>query len=194
MIAWLEGTLLEKRPAACVLVCGGVGYGVRVPASTYARLPIEGGAARLFIHTHVRESAIELFGFSTSAERDMFELLLTISGIGPRLALNLLSGVSPQDLINAIARQDPARLDIVPGIGRKTAEKIVFELKDKIPSAVESPAGKAGGIAEELSSALVNLGYKRPLAERAAQKVLREKGQGGSFEELVRHALQGLAK
>ncbi|MEW6774831.1 MAG: Holliday junction branch migration protein RuvA [Bdellovibrionota bacterium] len=194
MIAWLEGTLREKNTTRCVVVCGGVGYGVRVPASTYARLPEVGGKAAFFIHTHVREDALELFGFGTRAEQEAFELLLSISGIGPRVALNILSGISPGDLFGAILSGNPDRLRVVPGVGRKTAEKIVFELKDKLPAgAVEgAPAAGPAGTAADLASALVNLGYKRPLAERVVQKILREQGEEAAFDELLRSALQEL--
>jgi len=195
MIAYLEGTLREKSPTRCVVACNGVGYGVRVPASTYAKLPAEGGKALLHIHTHVRENAIELFGFSTFNEQQVFELLLEVSGIGPRVALNTLSGISAEDLLRAVSSADVTRLSKIPGVGKKTAEKMVFELKDKLPRiAAEAGLPRPSGPLEDLVSALVNLGYKQSHAEAAAQKVLEEIGKDASFDQLFRAALKGMGK
>lgn len=200
MIAWLEGILKEKNPQRCVVVCAGVGYGVMVPATTYARLPAEGQAAGLYIHTHVREGAIELFGFGTKEERTGFETLIKISGVGPKLALGILSGISPAELAQAVADSDKARLGVIPGIGKKTAEKILFELRDKLPAlpgAAAASGARAGapasaGVQGDLVSALVNLGYKAPLAEKAAATAIKELGDDAGFDDLFRSALQQL--
>ena len=200
LIAWLEGILKEKNPQRCVLVCAGVGYGVVVPATTYARLPAEGKAAGLYIHTNVREGAIELFGFGTKDERTSFETLIKISGVGPKLAVNILSGISPGELAQAVADGDKARLGVIPGIGKKTAEKILFELRDKLPAlpgggaaAAAGAAAPAGGVRGDLVSAMMNLGYKPPLAEKAAATAIKELGEDAGFDDLFRSALQQLA-
>jgi Holliday junction DNA helicase RuvA len=197
MIAWLEGILKDKNPRRCVIVCAGVGYGVMVPATTYARLPAEGEPAGLHIHTNVREGAIELFGFGTREEQISFETLIKINGVGPRLAMNILSGISPADLARAVADADKARLGVIPGIGKKTAEKILFELRDKLPALPGGSGGAAvpaapGGIVGDLISALINLGYKPLLAEKAARGALKEAGETAEFDDLFRRALQEL--
>lgn len=196
MIAWLEGTLREKTPARCVVVCGGVGYSVAVPASTFARLPAETGRAELFVHTHVREGAIELYGFHSRREREVFELLLDVSGIGPRMAINILSGIPPEELLSALSRGDKARLDVIPGVGKKTAEKILFELRDKASKVGLEGEGVAAAspTTTDVISALVNLGYKRPQAETAARKVLDGSGADRPFDELFRAALQEISR
>lgn len=197
MIAWLEGILKEKNPRRCVVVCAGVGYGVMVPATTYARMPDEGKNVGLHIHTNVREGAIELFGFGTADEQTSFETLIRLSGVGPRLAMNILSGISPAELAQAVADGDKARLGVIPGIGKKTAEKILFELRDKLP-ALPGAGGAAvpaapGGMVGDLISALVNLGYKAPLADKAARNAIKAAGEDAEFDDLFRRALQELS-
>src|SRR5512145_1339803 len=173
MIALLRGTLLDKAPNRLILDVGGVGYDVQVPLSTYYVLGDPGTPTSLRIHTHVREEAIALFGFATALELDLFERLIAISGIGPKLALAVLSGIEPAELITAIRLQDVARLTAIPGIGKKTAERIGLELKDRLPPAIQGTGPAAASASprdqmrDDLLSALMNLGYQRPAAEKA---------------------------
>lgn len=180
MIAHLRGPLLTKSPNQVTVECAGVGYDVIISVSTYSALPREGAEARLHIHTHVREDQFALFGFFEVAEKRLFEKLLTISGIGPKLAITVLSGVDASRLIAAIRSGDHATLTRIPGIGKKTAERVVLELKDKLddlaaatvptPSTPGAPALTAVG--EDALSALINLGYARPIALRALETAL----------------------
>ena len=196
MIGHLSGTILEKHPNQIMLDVGGVGYDVQIPISTYSSLADTGAAASLRIHTHVREDAIVLFGFSTAEEKALFERLISVSGIGPKLALAVLSGLPTSGLVTAIRSSDIAALVRIPGVGKKTAERMVLELKDKL-AAVEV-AGKAAAAAEsgpdynaldkDVLSALLNLGCARPAAEEALRKV-KEKGQPAAFEAYFRAAL-----
>jgi Holliday junction DNA helicase RuvA len=198
VIAHLRGRVLEKRPNRLVIEAGGVGYDVTVPLSTFYGLGEAGQEIALRIHTHVREDALSLFGFATRLEQDLFERLIGISGIGPKLAIAVLSGLEPPLLIRAIGQGDVARLTSIPGVGKKTAERIVLELKDRLPGV---PAGVApeGGLAEEpvlrddLLSALINLGYHRPLAEKAVDTAIRSL-PGGDFERTLKQALRELAR
>ena len=199
MIAVLRGTLLEKQPSRVVVDVAGVGYDVQVPLSTFYGLGEPGAGVTLRIHTHVREDAIALFGFSTPLEQDLFERLIAISGIGPKLALAVLSGIEPADLIRAIKTQDVARLTKIPGIGKKTAERIGLELKDRLPQ----PALAAGPapvsarpedqFRDDLLSALLNLGYQRPAAEKAIDHVLKDSA-GIGFEHALRDVLRSMMK
>jgi Holliday junction DNA helicase RuvA len=194
MIARLRGTVLEKAPTRVVLDVGGVGYEVHVPLSSFGGVGDPGTAVTLHVHTHVREDALLLFGFATPLEQSLFERLITISGIGPRLALAVLSGLPPAELVEAIAGADLGRLTSIPGIGRKTAERIVLELKDKLAAAGGAePARAAGGPREDLVSALVNLGYHRAAAEKAVNQALASVPDGG-FEAALRHALRSLTR
>lgn len=198
MIAYLRGRILEKRPNRLVLDAGGVGYDVSVPLSTFYGLGEPGQETALRIHTHVREDALSLYGFATRLEQDLFERLIGISGIGPKLAISVLSGLEPPMLIRAIGQADVARLTSIPGVGRKTAERIVLELKDRLPevSAADSPGD---GLADEpvlrddLLSALINLGYHRPLAEKAVDAAIRSL-PGSDFERTLKQALRELAR
>jgi holliday junction DNA helicase RuvA len=199
MIAFLRGPLLEKQPNRLVVDVQGVGYEVHVPLSTFYRMPEPGDVVTLRIHTHVREDALALFGFVTHLELQIFERLIGISGIGPRLALAVLSGIEVPDLIRAVQLADVARLTAIPGVGKKTAERIVLELKDRLP---QSLAGLgAGGETEvegadlrrDLLSALLNLGYHRPLAEQAIDAALKSGGEP-TFERRLKQALQQLAR
>ena len=198
MIATLHGVLTEKNPSRLVVDVGGVGYEVNVPLSTFYALGERGAEVDLRIHTHVRQETLSLFGFATRLEVDLFERLITISGVGPRLALAVLSGLEPPELLRAIQNSDIVRLQGIPGVGKKTAERISLELKDKLPAnAVDEgvttdPGNDTEGIRNDVMSALLNLGYHRSLAERAVNEVLTDKL--GTFEEALRQALRELAK
>lgn len=202
MIAHLRGTLLEKTPRSVVVENHGVGYEVSVPLSTFYALPDEGEVA-LHVHTNVREDAITLFGFHTRVEKAVFLLLVSVSGIGPRLAVNVLSGIGPGELLEAIAGGDAARLRAIPGVGKKTAERIALELKDRAESLLsedgtggraEALVGPPGdrGAAKDAVSALVNLGYPPRSAKQAVEKAGRGV-DGANLEELVREALRLLS-
>jgi holliday junction DNA helicase RuvA len=192
MIGLLRGRLLEKRPNQVILDVGGVGYLVAVPLSTFAALGELHAEVTLLIHTHVREDALALYGFLSQREKHLFELLLGASGVGPSLALKILSGMNVEELVPAIRTGDLARLTKIPGVGRKTAERMVVELKDKLESiAVEAekpaPASPAG-VESDVKSALINLGYDERTAESAVTEARREAGTA-NFEKLLRVAL-----
>lgn len=197
MIAYLEGVLREKEPTRVVLDVRGVGYEVLIPLSTFYALPDEGKTVALRIHTHVREDALQLFGFRTPRERLVFELLLRTSGVGPKLAQALLSGLEPDDLLAAVEAGDVRRLRSVPGVGQKTAERIVIDLRDRARELVaergpEAPRGPAPSDAriEEAISALVNLGWARAQAERAVEAARAELAPEAPLEEWIRAALR----
>lgn len=197
MIAHLRGSLIDKHPNRIIVDVGGVGYDVSVPLSTFYVLGEAGATVALRIHTHVREDALSLFGFATRLEQELFERLIGVSGIGPKVGLAVLSGIEPPDLIRAIERGDLARLTAIPGVGKKTAERIVLELKDRLPRSAEAtlpgePA-PADALRDDLLSALINLGYHRPLAEKAVESTMT-RAVGGDFEQHLRHALRELAK
>ena len=198
MIAFLTGTLLEKAPSRAVIDVGGVGYNVLVPLSTFYVIGDEGTRVSLRIHTHVREDIIALFGFASALEHELFERLIAISGVGPKLALAVLSGIEPAELIKAVRLQDVARLTAIPGIGKKTAERISLELKDRLPSTTAVP-GQAAGLSGEdqlrtdLLSALLNLGYPRPAAEKAIEKGTSE-GTPVNFEQALKSTLRILMR
>jgi holliday junction DNA helicase RuvA len=197
VIAFLHGRLLEKHPNRLVVDVQGVGYEVHVPLSTFYVAGEPGADVSLRIHTHVREDVLALFGFATAIELQLFERLIGISGIGPKLALVVLSGIEPDGLRQAIEQADVARLTAIPGIGKKTAERIVLELKDKLPQTVaETPALEsrdATPVRGDLISALLNLGYHRPLAEKAVDAALKAR-RGASFEDALRQALREMGK
>ncbi len=196
MIGYLQGTLLKISPSRLLLDVGGVGYEVHIPLSTYYELERRPGEARvaLNIHTHVREDAITLFGFWTERERQLFEKLIAISGIGPRLAQTVLSGMSPEDLIAALAAGDVRRLSSIPGIGKKTAERMLIELRDKVRDlAGELPEERAPAADSDLLLALINLGYKQAAAERAVAQVMR-KDPDLPFADLLRASLKLLSR
>jgi Holliday junction DNA helicase RuvA len=196
MIGQLRGHLTDKRPNQVLVDVGGVGYIVQVPLSTYAALGELHTEVTLLIHTHVREDALSLYGFLSSREKHLFEMLLSASGVGPSLALKILSGMSVEDLVPAIRGSDLARLTKIPGVGRKTAERMVVELKDKLEAVtveVERPsATSSAGVEADVVSALVNLGYEARAAEAAVTEVGRESG-AASFEKLLRASLQSLS-
>lgn len=198
MIAHLRGRLLDKQPNRVIVDVHGVGYDVSVPLSTFYGLGAIGEETALRIHTHVREESLALYGFATRLEQDLFERLIGVSGIGPKLALSVLSGIEPDELIRAIERTDVARLTSIPGVGKKTSERIVLELKDRLPKAL--PAEGASGTAaspsalrDDLTSALINLGYHRPLAEKAVESAVTAT-PAGDFEQVLRRALRELAR
>ena len=197
MIAHLRGTILEKQPNRVVVDVGGVGYDVAVPLSTFYGLADAGGPVTLRVHTHVREDAISLFGFATALELDLFERLIGISGIGPKVGLAVLSGIEPLELIGAIERGDLARLTAIPGVGKKTSERIVLELKDRLPKAHPAPVAAGADVApvlrDDLLSALMNLGYHRPLAEKAVETAVKATPDA-NFEHTLRQALRELAR
>lgn len=194
MIARLSGTVLEKHPMRVVLDVNGVGYEVHVPLSSFGAVGEPGTTLTLRVHTHVREDALMLYGFASPLEQRVFEHLISVSGIGPRLGLSVLSGLAPIELVQAIASGDVARLTTIPGIGRKTAERIVLELKEKLGAvAAADPTLPPTGPREDLLSALVNLGYHRPAAEKAVDRVLREQ-PGAGFEAALRGALKVLSR
>ncbi|MBZ5576295.1 MAG: Holliday junction branch migration protein RuvA [Acidobacteriia bacterium] len=193
MIALLRGVLLEKHPNQVIVETGGVGYDVTIPVSTFTHLPDAGAEVRLRIHTHVREDALALYGFLTQDEKGLFEKLIGVSGIGPTLAVKILSGVTAPDLIQAIRRGEVERLVRIPGVGKKTAERMVLELRDKLPAAAggepEAAAAVLSAIEQDVLSALLNLGCARAQAEGAVRKA-KAAGAPGEFEPLFRRALE----
>jgi len=197
MIGQLRGRLTDKRPNQVLVDVGGVGYLVQVPLSTYAALGNLHSEVTLLIHTHVREDALALYGFLSSREKHFFEMLLGASGVGPTLALKILSGMSVEELVPAIRTGDVPRLTRIPGVGRKTAERMVVELKDKLDAVVvvsgeRPPTASPAGTEADVTSALVNLGYEQRTAESAVAEAKRSGGPG-DFEKLLRGALQTLS-
>src|ERR1700723_3198430 len=179
MIAPLRGRLLSKTPNQAIVECAGVGYDVTISVTTFSALPSVGAEASLHIHTHVREDQIALFGFADTREKRLFEKLLTISGIGPKLAITVLSGISTERLVTAIRGGDHATLTRIPGIGKKTAERGVLELKDKLDdmagfTVATDAKPSLGATAEDVLSALVNLGYARPIAQKAVESASKQ--------------------
>ena len=198
MIGQLRGRLAEKRPNQVLVDVGGVGYVVLVPLSTFAALGDLHTEITLLIHTHVREDALSLYGFVSSREKHLFELLISASGVGPSLALKILSGMSVDELVPAIRGNDLARLTKIPGVGRKTGERMVVELKDKLEAVVvmeaERPAASSpAGVEADVVSALVNLGYEARVAEKTVEEARQESG-AANFEKLLRTALQALSQ
>lgn len=198
MIARLFGRVADKQPNRVIVDVAGVGYDVQVPLSTYYVTSDVGGDMSLRIHTHVRDDQIALFGFATDLELTMFEKLIAVSGIGPKVALSVLSGIEPRDLVGAIQRNDLARLTAIPGVGKKTAERICVELRDRLPKAVEAaPASAEDSIREDLASALTNLGYHRQAIEKVLDKLLTASASAkapAKFEEVLRAALKDLSR
>lgn len=196
MIGLLRGRLLEKRPNQVILDVGGVGYLVAIPLSTFAALGDLRNEVTLLIHTHVREDALALYGFLSAREKHFFELLLGASGVGPSLALKILSGMNVEELVPAIRTGDLARLTKIPGVGRKTAERMVVELKDKLEAVAietERPAPSSpAGVEADVKSALLNLGYDERTADAALAEAKREAGTS-NFEKLLRVTLAALS-
>jgi holliday junction DNA helicase RuvA len=193
MIALLSGVLLEKHPNQAIVDVGGVGYDVVIPISTFSKLPDAGATVRLRIHTHVREDALALYGFLSEDEKALFEKLISVSGIGPTLAVKVLSGLAAADVMLAIRKGEVERLVRIPGVGKKTAERIVLELRDKLPVPAgqesEAPAATLTAIDQDVLSALLNLGCARPAAEAAVRKA-KAAGAETAFEPLFRRALE----
>jgi Holliday junction DNA helicase RuvA len=194
VIAHLRGRLLAKSPNRAVIEAAGVGYDVAISVPAFTELPEAGREVALHIHTHVREDTIALFGFFRSEEKQLFERLISVSGIGPKLAITALSGMPSDAMIAAIRGGDVARLTRVPGIGKKTAERMVLELRDKLEAFTAAPtAAAATPVEEEVLSALVNLGYQRAAAERALAHATRN-GEAATFEQLFRQVINQLSK
>jgi len=196
MIAHLRGTLLAKHPNQAIVETAGVGYDVTISVPTFSDLPPVGCEVALHIHTHVREDALALYGFLRPSEKLLFEKLLIVSGIGPKLAITILSGMAADEMVGAIRGNDVARLTRIPGIGKKTAERMVLELRDKLP---EAPSAKGptvppmNAVEEDVLSALVNLGYQRASAEKALSTVMKD-GAAKYFDQLFRAVLSRLSK
>ena len=201
MIAFLRGRVLEKHPNRVLVDVNGVGYDLAVPLSTFYTAGEPGAEISLRVHTHVREDQLALYGFASALELTVFERLIAISGIGPKLALAVLSGIEPRELVTALQRGDVVRLTRIPGVGKKTAERIVLELRDRLPKAMEAvatgaPAPSADDtLREDLASALTNLGYHRPAIEKVLDKLLATVAASDSrFENVLRAALKELAR
>jgi Holliday junction DNA helicase RuvA len=193
MIAHLRGKLIARHPNQAIVETAGVGYDITISVPTFSDLPPLGGEVALFIHTHVREDQLALYGFLRAEEKQLFEKLITVSGIGPKLAITILSGMAASELGNAIRGNDVARLTKIPGIGRKTAERLVLELRDKLPTTGQKVAAVApaySAVQEDVLSALVNLGYQRTAAEKALESVAKD----GSFDAMFRGALAAMNK
>jgi len=197
MIAHLIGKLIYKSPDHSIVDVNGIGYKIFTPLSTYYVLPKTGESVTLHIHTRVREDELKLFGFLTEEEQTIFEKLITINKVGPKLALGILSGMSPENLLTAIMSNDAARLSTIPGVGKKTAERLTLEMKDKlsdltyeIERQLDSKAPE--GFYEDALSALVNLGYKKPQAEKSLKSAYNKIGKDSSLEELIKESLNNL--
>ncbi len=200
MIARLSGILIEKSITQCVVDVNGTGYRIVVPLTTFYELPEIGQQVVIHIHTHVREDAIHLYGFHSREEREVFQLMISVSGIGPKLAINILSGIAAGELLRAVTEEDLKRLTGIPGVGRKTAERMVLELKDKASklgregSMVGTAAVKTGDqMKEDALSALVNLGYKGAAVKDVVDRVMREAPETPSLDHLLKQALRALA-
>jgi Holliday junction DNA helicase RuvA len=196
VIGHLQGKLLDATPETLLLDVQGVGYLIHIPLSTYAEIEraASAGSVSLFIHTHVRDDAIELFGFHTLREKRLFERLIAVGGIGPRLARVILSGMAPEDLVAALAAGDAARLSTIPGVGKKTAERMIVELKDRIRELAEAlPEVASGSVSDDLVLALIGLGYKTAAAERAVSAA-RKADPDAELEKLLPAALKLLSR
>ncbi len=198
MIAQIRGQLVEKRPGMVIVETQGIGYQVFVSLSTFYDLPEATQGVRLHTYTHVREDLLQLFGFSTFLEKEIFQILIGVSGIGPKLALNILSGIAPAELIASLQSEDVARLTQIPGVGRKTAERLVFDLKEKIGKIAvqgerrKEEKSKKDQVVDDVVSALVNLGYRKNQAESVVEQVWRQRPDA-SLEEILKESLRALA-
>jgi Holliday junction DNA helicase RuvA len=196
MIAHLRGRLLDKHPNQVIVEVGGVGYDVTITVPTFSALAGLGSEVTLHIHTHVREDVLALYGFLQPEEKQLFEKLITVSGIGPKLGITILSGMPSEEMVRAIRDNDVVRLTRIPGIGKKTAERMVLELRDKLPAEAAgdvAPVPTLTAIEEDVLSALMNLGYQRPAAEKALTAVAKN-GNEHSFDVMFRGALASLSK
>ena len=197
MIAHLKGQLAYKSPEYTIVDVNGVGYQVFTPLSTYYALPNLGQTVSLRVHTRVREDELKLFGFLTEEEQTIFQKLITINKVGPRLALGILSGMSPADLFSAVMNNNIARLSTIPGVGKKTAERLTLEMKDKLADLAlamdhQPESARAEGFYDDALSALVNLGYKKPEAEKALKTIYNQNGKDASLEDLIKESLNVL--
>lgn len=193
MIAHLRGKLIARHPNQVIVETGGVGYDVVISVPTFSELPSPGSEISLHIHTHVREDQLALYGFLRPEEKQLFEKLITVSGIGPKLAITILSGMAADEMVNAIRGNDIARLTKIPGIGKKTAERMVLELRDKLPAAsteLKEVVPSLSAVQEDVLSALLNLGYQRSVADKALAAIEKN----GSFDAMFRRALAAIAK
>jgi holliday junction DNA helicase RuvA len=197
MIAFIDGTILEKHPDHVVVKTGGLGYLIEIPLTTFLALPSVGEAVQLHLFTLVREDAIRLFGFKNQSEKQIFQMFLGISRIGPKLALNILSGIEMDALKRAIVQQDVKTLSGIPGIGKKSAERILFEIKEKvdqledsIPSTALAGARERKSLADEVISVLLNLGYKKTDADSIVQKVIAEEPTEATLQSIIRKSLR----
>src|SRR5450631_681374 len=194
MIAHLRGKLISKHPNQAIVEAAGIGYDVTITVPTFSDLPALGSEVALHIHTHVREDAIALFGFLRADEKQLFEKLITVSGIGPKLAITILSGMATADMVGAIRGNDFARLTRIPGIGKKTAERMCVELRDKLDAfGAPQAALSVSAIEEDVISALSNLGYQRAIAEKAVERAVQSTGRE-NFDAMFRAALGALSK
>jgi holliday junction DNA helicase RuvA len=193
MIAHLRGKLLSKHPTQAIVETGGVGYDITISVPTFSDLPALGGDVALHIHTHVREDMLALYGFLLASEKTLFEKLITVSGIGPKLAITILSGMAADEMVHALRGNDIARLTRIPGIGKKTAERMVLELRDKLPPekvGEVTTVPTLSAVEEDVLSALMNLGYQRASAEKALSAI----SKNGQFDAMFRQALTVLSK
>ena len=194
MIAHLRGKLISKHPNQAIVEAGGVGYDVAISIPTFSELPSVGSDVALHIHIHVREDAIALFGFLRADEKQLFEKLITVSGIGPKLAITILSGMPTSDMVGAIRANDYARLTRIPGIGKKTAERMCVELRDKLEGfGAQQAVAAVSAVEEDVISALTNLGYQRTLAQKAVERAVASAGRE-NFDAIFRAALGVMAK
>lgn len=190
MIAHLRGRILEKHPSHVILEAAGVGYEVTISVGSFSGLPAEGAEVSLYIHTHVREDTLALYGFLRREEKQLFERLISVSGIGPKLAITVLSGIASDALVTALRGNDLTALTRIPGVGKKTAERMVLELRDKLDGLAAAPTpAPATRMEEDVISALVNLGYQRASAEQAVKRALDKAGNGASFEQVFRQTM-----
>jgi Holliday junction DNA helicase RuvA len=195
MISRLKGVVLEKSPTRIVLEVNGLGYEIHIPVSTFEKVPAIGERTQLFTHLHVREDLLQLYGFWDESEKKMFQLLISISGVGPRMALGVLSGISVDSLSHAVTNNNISVLTQIPGVGKKTAQRLVMELKDKLGQGVEvvqPPGGIPIDIIDEAITALVSLGYRQGDAQKIINQVIRKEKQVPSIELLIKKALQTL--
>jgi holliday junction DNA helicase RuvA len=194
MIAHLRGRLIDKHPNQAIIEAAGVGYDVTISVPTFSELPAPGSEVALHIHTHVREDALALYGFLWRPEKQLFEKLITVSGIGPKLAITILSGMATGEMVGAIRSNDFARLTKIPGVGRKTAERMCVELRDKLEGFREpQPVATHSAVEEDVISALTNLGYQRALSEKAVGRAVQSAGRE-NFDAIFRAALGSLSK
>jgi holliday junction DNA helicase RuvA len=195
MIAHLRGRILEKHPSHVILEAAGVGYEVTISVPSFSGLPTEGSEVSLYIHTHVREDTLALYGFLRREEKQLFERLISVSGIGPKLAMTVLSGIAADALVTALRGNDLTALTRIPGVGKKTAERMVLELRDKLAGLAAAPAPPpATRMEEDVVSALVNLGYQRTPAEQAAKRAVENAGNTTSFEQVFRQTMALIQK